>query len=60
MTDTGNGKVPVNGSISRARPQVDAFTNVQLTCKKLSDAITSYKRACGLGGINTFRQQSVK
>jgi len=42
MIDTGNGKVLVNASISRPRPQVDAFANVQLTCKDLYNAIISY------------------
>jgi curli biogenesis system outer membrane secretion channel CsgG len=42
MIDTKTGKVLVNASISRARPLVDSFTNVQLTCKELYNAIVTY------------------
>jgi len=39
MIDTKSGRVLLNASISRARPLVDSFANVQLTCKELVDGI---------------------
>jgi curli biogenesis system outer membrane secretion channel CsgG len=39
MIDTDSGRVLLNASITRPRPLVDTFANVQMTCKELVDDI---------------------
>lgn len=39
MVETDSGRVLMNASITRPRPLVDTFANVQMTCKELVDDI---------------------